>query len=258
MTRAPEPSPSRARVLVAFVAAFLLILPASSLRAQSLRGSPASMDRQDHAADKNDFTFIRTPAQLRSFVKHGWLVRVRPDANFSLHAVSYPYARPQVALFIRRLASEYRVACGRQLVVTSLTRPEDRQPDNASERSVHPTGMAVDLRYPGTRACRTWLERVLLQLEGSGVLEATREHYPPHFHVAVFPQQYASYVASLEVHKATDDTHVASVSYKVRSGDSLWAIAVTHGTTVDALRERNDLSGNRILPGQVLEVPNSG
>jgi hypothetical protein len=255
MTRAPQSRVPQAPIVLTALAAMLLAAPPLSLRAQSLRGSPASLDRQDAAARRNDYTFIRTPAQLRFFVEQGWLVPVRPSADLTLHGVSYPYARQEVAVFLTRLSAQYRAACGRKLVVTSLTRPEDRQPENASARSVHPTGMAIDIRYSSSRACRVWLERVLLQLEGAGVLEATRELYPPHFHVAVFPRRYTSYVALVETQRADEATRIASLSYKVRTGDSLWTIAVKHGTTVDALRQLNDLDGSRIFPGQVIEVP---
>ncbi len=216
------------------------------------------MNRQDAAAHRNDFTFIRTPKQLYHFVKEGWLVRVRPTANMGLHGVSYPYARPEVALFLQRLSSEYRAACGRKLIVTSLTRPEDRQPRNASPRSVHPTGMAIDMRYSSSRACRHWLEHVLLNLEGAHILEATRERYPPHYHVAVFPERYSAYVKRIEHRTRGTKTVIAASSYgtyKVRSGDSLWTIARRHGTTVDALKRINGLSGSRIYAGQRLTMP---
>jgi LysM repeat protein len=41
----------------------------------------------------------------------------------------------------------------------------------------------------------------------------------------------------------------------VREGDSLWAIARRHGTTVRKLRAANDIRGSRIYPGQLLTVP---
>jgi hypothetical protein len=81
--------------------------------------------------------------------------------------------------------------------VTSAIRPESTQPSNASPRSVHPTGIAVDLRRPDGR-CLTWLRGVLRSLEARGVIEATEEHWPAHFHVAVFGPRYQAYVASLE------------------------------------------------------------
>lgn len=64
-------------------------------------------------------------------------------------------------------------------------------------RSVHPTGMAVDLRKSHVPACLHWLRSTLLSLEKAGVLEATEEFSPPHFHVAVFPTAYSRYVELL-------------------------------------------------------------
>jgi LysM repeat protein len=119
--------------------------------------------------------------------------------------------------------------------------------------------MAVDLRYSRSRRCRSWLERVLVSLEGAGAVEATRERYPAHYHVAVYPRQYAAYVEQLRARQATRvaEATVPAEPYTVRSGDSLWTIARRHGTSVDELRALNNIRGSRILPGQVLEVPRS-
>ncbi|MBU1908597.1 MAG: LysM peptidoglycan-binding domain-containing protein, partial [Verrucomicrobia bacterium] len=43
--------------------------------------------------------------------------------------------------------------------------------------------------------------------------------------------------------------------YTVQAGDSLSKIAVKHGTTVSALREANNLTGDKILVGQKLVIP---
>ncbi len=248
------------------------VLPAEA-SAQSLRGSPASLDIQNRIAREHDYTYLDTPRRVSYFVEQGYLVRVRPNRDYTLHAVSFPYARPEVALFIERLGQQYRSACGEQLVVTSLTRPTSRQPRNASARSVHPTGMAVDLRYSRDRNCRAWLEGVLLDLEREGVLNATLERYPPHYHVAVFPRQYVAYVDNMVTRNAT--TRVAEAeapvsveepaarpsertAYTVQSGDSLWQIARRHGISVDELQAVNELRGNRIYAGQVIDVPFGG
>jgi len=102
-----------------------------------------------------------------------------------------------VKLFLERLGAEYRAVTGERLVVTSLTRPLSRQPRNASRLSVHPTGMAVDLRVPKSKSNRRWLERRLLALEDNVVLDVTLERHPAHYHVAVFPREYERYVATL-------------------------------------------------------------
>jgi hypothetical protein len=268
-------SSTRDRALVASLLGgagiVLLMLLTAPAAAQSLRGSPASLDRQNHAAREHDFTYLTTSGKVRQFVDRGYLVKVEPSRDVEFHAVSYPYARPEVELFIRRLGSQYRSACGERLVVTSLTRPTSKQPHNASERSVHPTGMALDLRYSRSARCRHWIEGVLLSLEKTGVVEATKERFPPHYHVAVFPRQYLAYVDGVERRQGT--TRVAAApagtpsaaqrasaisggqAYRVRSGDSLWAIARAHGTTVGELRAMNNLRSSRIQAGQVLEVP---
>lgn len=234
---------------------FLLGALAVPAAAQSLRGSPWSITRQNRVAHDHDFTFLHTTRGIRDFVSKGYLVEVVADGNFTLAAVSHPYARPEVKLFIERLGAHYRAACGEPLVITSLTRPISSQPNNASRRSVHPTGMAVDVRRSNQRACRAWLEDTLLELEKEGVLEATRERYPPHYHIAVFPNPYARYVASLPDKSLPEPAEVSH--YEVRRGDSLWSIARDYGIDVDTLKAVNKISGNRIYAGQKLRIPSS-
>jgi len=124
-------------------------------------------------------------------------VAVEPDSDLALSGVSHPFARPEVKLFIDRLAAQYHDAIGERLVVTSLVRPTSEQPRNASPLSVHPAGMAVDLRVPAKTSTRQWLEHTLLSLESAGVLDVTREMHPSHFHVALFPDAYRAYVGGL-------------------------------------------------------------
>ena len=238
---------------VALVVLVALPLLAGRAEAQSLRGSRASLDVQNQMAKVHEFTFLHTKAQLEKFVRLGYLVPVEANADFELHEVSFPYARPETDLFVKRVAAQYRVSCGERLVVTSLTRPASLQPANASDRSVHPTGMAVDLRRSGSQTCRAWLEDLLLSLERGGILEATRERFPPHYHVAVFPRTYAAYVDRMTSNASATDAGVRE--YRVRPGDSLWAIAREHGTTVDRLKTENGLRSSVIFAGQVIGVP---
>ena len=238
---------SRAR---AMMLALLSVMPLASARADGaeLGGSMSSMRRQYQVAKQNDFTFLRTAAQVREFVREDRLQPLVTNGNLVVNNVSFPYARPAVKLFVERLAEQYREATGERLVVTSLTRPLSRQPRNAHDLSVHPAGMAVDLRIPRDGKARAWLESVLLQLEGRGVLDATRERRPPHYHVAVFPDRYSSYAERLIEREASEAAGIATVaeastpthaaSLDPASADSAHAHpAVTPATPVPAVEE---------------------
>lgn len=225
------------------------ILP-GSLDAQSLRGSTSSVDRMYSHAVNNGIYFYKTGDGIRRAGSEGRFVRLGGNSNYATSGVSYPYVRPETRTFVTRLAAQYRAACGERLVVTSAARPQSMRLFNSVRKSVHPTGMAIDLRKSNKTSCRNWLRRTLVSLERSGVLEATEEHNPPHFHVAVFPSPYAQYVAA-----RGGPQHASADNYRVRSGDSLWAIARRHDTTVDALKSMNGLSSSRLLPGQTLKIP---
>jgi LysM repeat protein len=185
------------RLAMILPAAAIAVAVAAPVSAQSLRGSKASLDLQNRQAEFHDYTYLSGRQDLHQFVEAGLLVPLEGNANYRLSNVSFNVARPEVKLFVERLAAQHVQACGEPLVVTSLTRPKAYQPRNASDRSVHPTGMALDLRIPQRTTCRSWLESTLLALERRRVLEVTRERRPPHYHVALFPAAYVSYVESL-------------------------------------------------------------
>lgn len=160
----------------------------------SLAGSAASMERQHRIAVASGYEFLRRPADIRRAVEGGELVPLRQSASLALKYPRESVARPEVRHFLSSFANEMRSSCGERLVVTSLTRPITRQPRNAHRLSVHPAGMAIDLRVPGRSRCRKWLERALLELEAEGVLDVTRERSPAHYHVALFPRPYLAHV----------------------------------------------------------------
>ncbi|MFW5947439.1 MAG: DUF5715 family protein [Gemmatimonadota bacterium] len=238
----------------AFILVLLLTAPAVG---QSLRGSLSSVTRQYQVAVEHDFTFLRSADQIQRFLEAGYLVEVPGNDNYVLSPnLSFPYARPEVKLFLERIGAQYRAACNERIVVTSLTRPSTDQPHNASGRSVHPTGMAVDIRPSTQPTCRTWIEDTLLSLERAGVLDATRERWPPHYHIAIYPRPYARYVANLPDPSLPDPGDV--IHYTVRRGDSLWNIARDYGVDVEALKAVNNLNGNSIYAGQTLRIPPAG
>lgn len=227
-------------------------------RSQSLIGSKTSMVRQNQAARQHDYTYLRTASQVNEFVRRGLLVKLRGNSDYRVANASFPYARAEVRTFVERLGSQYRNACREPLVVTSLTRPTSRQPSNASALSVHPTGMAVDLRRSDVPGCRAFLEKTLLTLERREVLEATKESHPPHYHVSLFPKPYTSYLAARGVTPRSPKGGTklaASESYRVRSGDSLWDIARRHRTSVAEIKQANSISSSHLEAGQVIAIP---
>ena len=113
-------------------------------------------------------------------------------------------------MFVEHLATDYRAATGEPLVITSLTRPDALQPRNAHQLSVHPAGMAVDFRVPDDASHRAWLEKTLLDLETKGLIDATRERYPPHYHVAVFAEPYSAYAKKRDAAAAVAAAAVAA------------------------------------------------
>ena len=265
-----------ARPLPSIIGGLLIIgITASSAHAQTLRGSTTSMKRQNGVAKKNEYSFLKRPSEVAKFADLGLLVRLTGNSHYLLAGVSYPYARPPIKTFVERLASQYQSACGEKLVITSLTRPATRQPWNASELSVHPAGMAVDLRVSDRTRCRSWLENTLLYLEREGALDATRERRPAHYHVAVFPDRYLKYLRSVDasipsaagasrvatasasaVHAKGSDAGAATADrYQVKRGDSLSELAKKFGTSVAELKQLNNIKGSRINAGQKLIIP---
>lgn len=166
-----------------------LALAASPMGAQTLKGSPASVDKMYNTAHARDLQFFFTKADIYEAARTGELKMLSKTENVDLERIEFPFVLPNTARFVDSLAAKFRAACpGERLTVTSGARPLDKQPRNASPKTVHPTGMAVDFRKPRTPACLTWMRTNLLALENAGVVEATEEMHPPHFHVAVLYQ----------------------------------------------------------------------
>jgi len=174
--------------VTALIAASLIALPQPG-EAQTLRGSHASVSLMYRRAVTGGLDFYETTSDVKRAVVRGELVRLNGNAHYRLANIGMPYVRPETKAFVLDLAADYHRACGVPLVITSATRPISRRLANSSELSVHPTGMAVDLRKPAGR-CRTWLRRRLLAAERRGAIEATEERHPPHFHLAVLPSRY--------------------------------------------------------------------
>jgi hypothetical protein len=178
---------ARSHGVFALVCSLALTAAARDLHAQSLRGSKAKVERAYQFARREGIEFNASRMDVRDGVKEGDYVRLQSGPNVRLKGVAVPYVLPATRDFVTRLAASYRKACRAPLVVTSAMRPttlQERLP-NGVAKSVHPTGMAVDLRVPGG-SCRPWLRKTLLAESRSGTVDATEEHHPAHFHVIVF------------------------------------------------------------------------
>lgn len=193
----------------------IVLLGAGPVRADvpvSLRGSNDAMIRQHTVALAAGYQFVHTASDIEEMVASGELVRLHGNEDYGFRAgVPSMVGRPEMKIFIERLASDYRAACGEQLVVTSMTRPMDRQPRNSHRLSVHPAGIAVDLRVSQNPRCRAWLEDTLLDMEDEGLLDGIRERRPPHYHVALFPESYMAYIEPvLEAEQSAERARLAA------------------------------------------------
>ncbi len=164
----------------------------------SLRGSKASISKMYTFARRHDIDFLRTAADVDAAIVRGKLVPLSGTAFYEVSAaVGFAYATPEARHFVETLAPHFVRNCNAPLVITSATRPETRQPRNASQLSVHPTGIAVDLRKPYPGSCLSWLRDTLTTMEDNGLIEVTEERHPPHFHVAVLAEPGSAPIAGL-------------------------------------------------------------
>ena len=260
-----------------------------------LRGSQESVQKMWDFATTHGLTFYRTPRDIDQAVADGKLVPLTGDASYELtRGVGFSYATREAKQFVAAFAPQYLAACGTPLVVTSAARPTNRQPRNSNPYSVHPTGIAIDLRRPPAGPCQRWLRRALAELEEQGYVEATEERRPVHLHVAVLtePGKIAalpplasealagasnvqrsngeiaarSTIAAARVPDAParvasggDNDPIRGRIYRVREGDTLWGVAQRSGVSVRALARANRRSQRAVLrPGTILRVPSRG
>ncbi|MDQ2664851.1 MAG: LysM peptidoglycan-binding domain-containing protein [Gemmatimonadota bacterium] len=248
-----------------------------------LHGSKESVEKMYSFAVSHRMPFYLTPTNVDKAIADGRLVALTGDSTYELtRGVGFSYSTREAKQFVLAFAPQYLAACGVPLTVTSAARPMSNQPHNANPHSVHPTGIAVDIRRPPPGPCLTWVRGALADLETRGVIEATEEHHPVHLHVAVLVQPGAKIVLpnlvrtvvarqtpiataapATEVASA-DDVSFASAAaknakpartYIVRQGDTLWDIANRTGVTLDELKRANGRSASVLRAGATLTLP---
>jgi LysM repeat protein len=249
---------------------------------EALRGSKASVEKMYDFAQRYRYPFYLTPTTLDDAIAKGRLVPLTGDENYELtRGVGFSYATVEARDFVMQFAPQYLAACGVPLTVTSAARPMSRQPRNANPHSVHPTGIAVDIRRPYPGPCLTWVRTALAQLEARGFVEATEEHHPVHLHIAVLRAPGARFTlpdltngvrvarqpstaGTTVVATANGDVSLAAATndwartrvYMVRDGDTLWDVAQKTGVSLAALARVNNRSPRGVLrPGTTLKLP---
>jgi hypothetical protein len=203
--------------LRALAAAVVVVSLAGVTLGATLRGSPGAMREQHSVALQHGLDFYRTAGEIREAAARGDLVPLEGDETYEVaDFVSHPYVQPEARLFVERLARQYHEACGQQLVVTSATRAIDEQPWNAHRLSVHPTGMAVDFRVSMEAECREFMEAAMLGMETRGLINGIREFRPPHYHIAIYPYQYAAYAAERIAEEEAEAARLAALAEERR------------------------------------------
>lgn len=293
--RCPIPSSSLVVAAIALVASAHVGQAQRRARPRfpsELHGSQESVQKMWDFATMHGLTFYRTPRDIDRAVSEGKLVPLDGDASYELtQSVGFSFATREAKQFVVSFAPQYSAACGAPLVVTSAARPTSRQPRNSNPYSVHPTGIAVDIRRPPAGRCQTWLRNALAELEEQGYVEATEERHPVHLHVAVLTEpgkiaalppldvgmiaaspgraprrgaEAASRVATPAVPVSNpsarsgrpDVPAIRGGTYRVRMGDTLWDIARRSGVSVEALARANRRNQRDVLQaGTVLNVP---
>ncbi|MDP3985580.1 MAG: DUF5715 family protein [bacterium] len=192
------------RLLVA-LCAFVVSSPALaqvSLNAYADRG----LEREGEAVKRFNLTRLTDQEMLKRLISQGHLVEVpKRGKGFTLGSIGghasrnrhlYRYVRTYTKRFIVRFSEQYAARFGRSYRIGSLVRTCKYQERIARRNgnaaacadTSHTTGATVDLNWRTmTPAGRKWAESVLLDLEARNLIQATKEHGQPVYHVMVYP-----------------------------------------------------------------------
>jgi len=175
----------------------------------SLKGSKASLRRQNIQADAEKLPRITNDRQLERLKRSGALVRIpktfylreKPDPRWP---EKFRWLRPNAATFLDDLAAVYFEWFGVPLQVNSAVRTKDRQRRiirarnfnaaavDGERASPHLTGATMDISWWDRHKRRLpkdnmeFLQAYLLDMEARGYIEVSRELHQAVFHIMVF------------------------------------------------------------------------
>ncbi len=166
-----------------------------------LRGSLASLERQNRRLDAEGLSRVQNDGQLEQWVSDRLLVPLPVSAGLMVNP-SLPslrrYCRPWTAQFLADLASIHNALFHRPLVVDSAVRPVSYQerlmeingnaaPAYGEVASPHETGATIDIGKVGmTRREIGWMRRYLLVLQDAGLIDVEEEFEQACFHITVY------------------------------------------------------------------------
>lgn len=168
--------------------------------AASLRGSHASLAKQNDVADEYGIPRIKDEAQLERMIEEKILIPIEDTKAYFIDetlgeedaedAENYAYARRSVEVFLNQLLPPIHRETGYRFRITSLVRTLIYQQAlihgkykssaargrSSDRRSPHLTGLAVDIsRKDMPAGVMKLLRERLKSLEGQNVIEATEE-----------------------------------------------------------------------------------
>ncbi len=177
-----------------------LELPSAGTRI-SLRGSLASLERQNRTLEAEGLERILDERDLSSRISHRLLVSLPTSKNLTVNpnlTETHRYCRPWTARFLTDLAKAHAAAFHRPFQVNSAVRTVEYQKHlmrtngNAAAAqgdivSPHLTGATIDIGKHGmTHAELTWMRRHLFALQSAGKIDVEEEFAQACFHITVY------------------------------------------------------------------------
>ncbi len=179
----------------------------------SLRGSLASLERQNARLETDGLERILDEADLSSRIENKLLVPLPASTALTVNPdliENHRYCRPWTARFLADLARAHAAAFHKPIEVSSAVRTVEYQKrlmntnGNAAAAegdvvSPHLTGATVDIAKQGlSRQEMAWMRRQLLGLEQAGKIDVEEEFQQACFHITV----YKSYAPARAAHKS--------------------------------------------------------
>jgi hypothetical protein len=180
---------------------------------RSLRGSLASLERQNTRTEADGLERIENETDLESRIEHRLLVPLPASSTLSVNSnltENHRYCRPWTAQFLTDLARAHAAEFHRPIQVNSAVRTVEYQKrlmrtnGNAAQAegdivSPHLTGATIDIGKSGlTRQEIVWMRRQLMGLQQAGKIDVEEEFEQACFHITV----YKSYAPAKSPHKA--------------------------------------------------------